>query len=55
MSQAPYTQRNIFGIWLIKPKSDCIYHFPFDLPPNGIPFGAKFIGKWKLQSKFCLD
>ena len=29
----------------IKPKSDCIYHFPIDLKPNGQrPFGFKSIG-----------
>ena len=26
--------------------SDCIYHFPIDLGPNGYPFGSKSIGKW---------
>ena len=26
-------------------KSDCIYHFPIDLEPNGRPFGSKSIGK----------
>ena len=29
----------------IKPKSDCIYHFPIDLEPNGRLFGYEFIGK----------
>ena len=24
----------------IKPKSDCIYHFPIDLEPNGRPFAV---------------
>ena len=28
-----------------KLKSDCIYHFPIDLGPNGRPFGSKSIGK----------
>ena len=30
----------------IKPKSDCIYHFPVDKEPNGRPFGSKSIEKW---------
>ena len=30
----------------IKPKSDCIYHFPIDLERNGIQFGSRSIGKW---------
>ena len=30
----------------IKPKSECIYHAPIDLEPNGHPFGSKSIGKW---------
>ena len=29
----------------IKPKSDCSYHFPIDLEPNGRPFGSKSIVK----------
>ena len=28
----------------VKQKLDCIYHFPFDLEPNRIPFGVKAIG-----------
>ena len=30
----------------INPKSDCIYHFPIDLKPNGRSFGFKSTGKW---------
>ena len=30
----------------INPKSDCIYHPPIDLDPNGRAFGSKSIGKW---------
>ena len=30
----------------IKPKSDCIYHFPIDLELNGRAFGSKSIGNW---------
>ena len=37
---------------LIKPKSDCTYHFPIKLEPNGRPFGSKSIGKWDIQSDF---
>ena len=29
----------------IKPKSDCIYHFPIDLEPNRRPLGSKSIGE----------
>ena len=28
------------------PRSDCIYHSPTDLEPNGRPFGFRSIGKW---------
>ena len=28
----------------VKPKLDCYYHFPIDLVPNRISFGAKLIG-----------
>ena len=38
----------------IKPKSDCIYHFPIDFESNRIPFGSKSIGKWFIQSDFSL-
>ena len=39
----------------IRSKSDCIYHYPIDVEPNGIPFGSKSITiyrfmTWKLQS-----
>ena len=33
----------------IKPKSDCIYHAPIDLEPNGRPFGSEN-GKYNLIS-----
>ena len=39
---------------LNQPKSDCIYHFPMDLEPNGIPFCSKSIGKCYVQSDFGL-
>ena len=42
-------------VWLINSNLDCIYYFPIDLAPNGIPIGAKSIGKGKLQSKFGLN
>ena len=39
--------REIFSkSYYINPKSDCIYHFPIDLDPNGRPFVSKSIGKW---------
>ena len=39
--------REIFSkSYSINPKSDCIYHFPIDLDPNGCPNGSKLIGKW---------
>ena len=41
-----YTQRNLFESLFINLKSECIYHFPIDLEPNGRPFGSKLIGKW---------
>ena len=41
------TLREIFSkFYQIKPKSDCICHFPIDLEPNGCPFGPQSIGKW---------
>ena len=33
---------------------DCNYTFSKLLAPNGIPLGAKSIGKAYIQSKFCL-
>ena len=46
-SREHYTHREIFSkSYCIKLKSDCIYHFPIDLEPNGRPFGSKSIGKW---------
>ena len=40
------TDREIFlESYLIKLKSDCIYHFPINLEPNGRSFGSKSIGK----------
>ena len=35
-------------------KSDCIYHFPIDLEPNGIQFGSKSIGKCSIHYDFSL-
>ena len=36
-----YAHREIFSkSYQIKPKSDCIYHFPIDLEPNGCPFAV---------------
>ena len=50
-----YTQRNLFEILLNQQKkSNCIYHFPIDLEPDGCPFDYKSIGKWLLQSDFAL-
>ena len=40
----PYTEKYFQN--LIKSKSDCIYHFPIYLEPNGPPFGSKSVGKW---------
>ena len=41
------THRGIFSkYYQTKLKSDCIYHFPIDLEPNGRPFGSKSVGKW---------
>ena len=43
----PRTQILFFSkSYQVNPKSDCIYHFPIDLEPNGRPFGSKVIGKW---------
>ena len=39
------TQGNLFGIVLIQTKFGLQLHFPIDLAPNGIPFGAESIGK----------
>ena len=35
-----------FQFLLNQPKSDCIYHFPIDLEPNGNPLGSNSIGRW---------
>ena len=36
-----YTHREIYSeSCSIKPNSGWIYHFPFDLEPNGIPFAC---------------
>ena len=41
------THREIFSkSYLIKPKSDCIYHAPIELEPNGHQFGSKSICAW---------
>ena len=32
--------------YLIKPKSECMYHAPIDLEPNRRSFGSKSIGAW---------
>ena len=32
--------------YLIKGKSDCIYHFSITLESNGSPFDSKSIGNW---------
>jgi len=49
------THREIFSKYLIKPKSNCIYHFPIDLEQKRTrPSGSKSIGKWKTQSDFVL-
>ena len=37
-----------------KRNLDCNNIFPIKLAPNGIPFGAEYIGKVYLQSKFVL-
>ena len=37
------THREIFSkSYSINPKSDCNYHAPIDLEPNGLPFGSIF-------------
>ena len=43
-----------FLFWLTSSKSDCIYYFPNDLEPNGIPLGYTSFGKWYIQSDFGL-
>ena len=43
VAQGNSTLRNVFKILLNPPKSDCIYHAPIDLEPNGCPFGSKRI------------
>ena len=51
----PRAHSEIFAkSYYINPKSDCIYHFPIDLEPNGRPFGSKSTGKWEVQSDFGL-
>ena len=40
-----WTHKEIFlKSYQIKPKSDCIYHFPIDLETKGPLFGSKYIG-----------
>ena len=34
-----------FQLFLNQPKSDCIYLFPTDFEPKGIPFASKSIRK----------
>ena len=43
-----YTHREIFSkSYKIKPKSDCIYHFPIDLGTKRTSvYGSKSIGAW---------
>ena len=42
-----FTHRESFSkSYWINLKSDCIYHFPVNLDPNGRPFGSKSTGKW---------
>ena len=36
----------ISNIYIHLSESDCSYHFPVDLEPNGRPFGSKSIGNW---------
>ena len=52
--QISRSAKSTFHSWLIKPNLDCDYTFPIDLTPNIISFGAKSVGKVKLQSKFGL-
>ena len=40
-----YAKENLFEVFWIKLNSDCIYHFPIDLKPNGRTFGSKSINK----------
>ena len=50
-----FTRREFFSeSYWIDSESDCIYHFPIDLEPNGRPFGSKSIGGWWMQSDFGL-
>ena len=50
-----YTHREIFSkSYQINLKSDCIYHAPIDLNPNGRPLGSKSIEKLYIQSDFGL-
>ena len=48
------THREIFSKYhLIKPKSDCSYHFPIDFEPNRRPFAVPNLsenGKYNLIS-----
>ena len=40
------THKEMYWFWLNELKSDCIYHFPIDLKPNGIQFGRNAIRYW---------
>ena len=46
MNEVPIHREIFSKSYHIKPKLDCIYHFPIDLEPDGCPFGSKSIEKW---------
>ena len=55
-SAGTVTRREIFlESCQMKPKSDCIYHAPIGLEPNGRAFGTESIGKWLIQSDIGLN
>ena len=44
-TQCHLTRREIFSkFYQVITKSDCIYHFPIDLEPNGRSIGYKSMG-----------
>ena len=45
-------QRNQLLDLANQPEPERNYHFPTDSEPNGIPFGSKSVGKWKVQYDF---
>ena len=49
-----YTQRNLFEILLNQIEIRLYLPFAIDLKPIGRPFESKLIGKWYIQSDFCL-